>query len=232
MSEPIKENPAEAKTGFFRSLKKGLSKTRNSLAGGFDNLVHGKATLGPELVDEIEEAMLVADVGVKTTQFIVDELNRQIGDARILVIGMGRVGTSAYDELRRQSGQSIVGLDFDEERVGEHERAGRTVVLGDATDSDFWDRTEQTGEVSIVILTMSDHAANLDAAARIAARFAARGRVGIVAATARHPDEVNELKSAGVHVALDFYDEAGAGFAEHVADLARVRGLLGAAGNA
>ncbi len=83
MSEPIKENPTEAKTGFFRSLKKGLSKTRNSLAGGFDNLVHGKATLGPELVDEIEEAMLVADVGVKTTQFIVDELNRQIGDARI-----------------------------------------------------------------------------------------------------------------------------------------------------
>ncbi len=83
MSEPIKENPAEAKTGFFRSLKKGLSKTRNSLAGGFDNLVHGKATLGPELVDEIAEAMLVADVGVKTTQFIVDELNRQIGDARI-----------------------------------------------------------------------------------------------------------------------------------------------------
>ena len=83
MSEPIKENPAEGKSGFFQSLKRGLSKTRNSLAGGIDNLVHGKATLGPELVSEIEEAMLVADVGVKTTQFIVDELNRQIGEARI-----------------------------------------------------------------------------------------------------------------------------------------------------
>ena len=83
MSEPIKENPAEEKGGFFRSLKKGLSKTRNSLAGGIDNLVHGKAELGPELVDEIEEALLVADVGVKTTQFIVDELNRQIEEARI-----------------------------------------------------------------------------------------------------------------------------------------------------
>jgi fused signal recognition particle receptor len=83
MNEPIKENPAEEKSGFFRSLKKGLSKTRNSLAGGFDNLVHGKATLGPEIVDEIEEALLVADVGVQTTQFIVDELNRQIGEARI-----------------------------------------------------------------------------------------------------------------------------------------------------
>jgi fused signal recognition particle receptor len=83
MSEPIKEKPTEEKGGFFQNLKKGLSKTRNSLVGGIDNLVHGKATLGPELVDEIEEALLVADVGVKTTQFIVDELKRQIADARI-----------------------------------------------------------------------------------------------------------------------------------------------------
>ena len=83
MSEPIQEKPAEGKGGFFQNLKKGLSKTRNSLAGGIDNLVHGKAKLGPELVNEIEEAMLVADVGVKTTQFIVDELNQQIGEARI-----------------------------------------------------------------------------------------------------------------------------------------------------
>jgi len=83
MNEPIKEDPAEEKGGFFRNLKKGLSKTRNSLAGGIDNLVHGKATIGPELVNEIEEALLVADVGVKTTQFIMDELKRQIEDARI-----------------------------------------------------------------------------------------------------------------------------------------------------
>ncbi|MEE9258925.1 MAG: signal recognition particle-docking protein FtsY [Nitrospinaceae bacterium] len=83
MSEPIQENPPEEKTGFFKSLKQGLSKTRNSLAGGIDNLVHGKAKLGPELVDEIEEALLVADVGVQTTQLIIDELSRQIGEARI-----------------------------------------------------------------------------------------------------------------------------------------------------
>ena len=83
MSEPIKEKPTERKSGFFQNLKKGLAKTRNSLTGGIDNLVHGKATLGPELVDEIEEALLVADVGVKTTQFIVDELKKQIAEARI-----------------------------------------------------------------------------------------------------------------------------------------------------
>ena len=83
MSEPTRDNPSEEKTGFFKSLKQGLSKTRNSLTGGIDNLIHGKAQLGPELVDEVEEALLLADVGVQTTQRIIDELNRKIGEARI-----------------------------------------------------------------------------------------------------------------------------------------------------
>ena len=83
MNEPTRENPPEEKSGFFQSLKQGLSKTRNSLTGGIDNLIHGKAQLGPELVDEVEEALLLADVGVQTTQRIIDELNRKIGEARI-----------------------------------------------------------------------------------------------------------------------------------------------------
>ncbi|MCZ6513256.1 MAG: signal recognition particle-docking protein FtsY [Nitrospinae bacterium] len=83
MNEPTRENPPEEKSGFFQSLKQGLSKTRNSLTGGIDNLIHGKAQLGPELVDEVEEALLLADVGVPTTQRIIDELNRQIEEARI-----------------------------------------------------------------------------------------------------------------------------------------------------
>lgn len=83
MNEPTWEKPPEEKGGFFQSLKQGLSKTRNSFAGGIDNLIHGKAQLGPELVDEVEEALLLADVGVQTTQRIIDELNRQIEEARI-----------------------------------------------------------------------------------------------------------------------------------------------------
>lgn len=101
MSEPIQENPPEEKTGFFKSLKRGLSKTRNSLAGGIDNLVHGKANLGPELVSEIEEALLVADVGVQTTQLIIDELSRQIGEARI------RDREGMLDHLRRMMVQLL-----------------------------------------------------------------------------------------------------------------------------
>ncbi|MBT7937314.1 MAG: signal recognition particle-docking protein FtsY, partial [Nitrospina sp.] len=45
-----KESPVEnePKSGFFARLKSGLTKTRSSLAGGFDNIVHGKAKVGPE----------------------------------------------------------------------------------------------------------------------------------------------------------------------------------------
>ena len=111
MSEPIKEKPVEKKSGFFQSLKKGLSKTRNSLAGGIDNLVHGKATLSPELVSEIEEALLIADVGVKTTQFIVDELNLQSEDvvSRLVRLETLAKQRSVRDEGRLQIPQARSG---------------------------------------------------------------------------------------------------------------------------
>jgi len=70
----------EQKSGFFSRLKKGLSKTRDSLSGGFDNLIHGKAQVGPELMDEIEEALLVADAGMNATRRILDELNREVAE--------------------------------------------------------------------------------------------------------------------------------------------------------
>ena len=60
----------------------------------------------------------------------------------------------------------------------------------------------------------------------VAARLKASGFDGLIAATASHPDEVEELQRVGVDVALDFYGEAGSGFADHVADSARERGIF------
>jgi len=77
------EAAPEEKTGLFSRLKKGLSRTRESISGGLDNLVHGKAKVGPELMDEIEETLLIADAGVSATQLIIDELNQEVGENRI-----------------------------------------------------------------------------------------------------------------------------------------------------
>jgi len=73
----------EPKSGFFARLKSGLAKTRSSFAGGFDNIVHGKAKVGPELLEELEETLLIADVGMQTTSFILDDLKREVSQNRI-----------------------------------------------------------------------------------------------------------------------------------------------------
>ena len=127
---------------------------------------------------------------------------------------MGRVGTAAYDEMRNRLGEIVIGLDSDVDVVKDHQASGRNVILGDATDIDFWARARMGGKtrLRIVMLAMPDHAANLQAVSELrSGNFD-----GMIAATAQFDDEVEELKEAGVHGAFNFYAEAGHGFAEHV----------------
>ena len=77
------DNENEPKSGFFARLKSGLAKTRSNFAGGFDNIVHGKTKVGPELLEELEETLLLADVGMQTTSFILDDLKREVSQNRI-----------------------------------------------------------------------------------------------------------------------------------------------------
>ena len=79
-TEQTEEGP---KSGFFVRLKSGLQKTRTSLAGGIENIVQGKAKVGLELLDELEETLLIADVGMKTTTFILEDLKKDVAQNRI-----------------------------------------------------------------------------------------------------------------------------------------------------
>ena len=137
------------------------------------------------------------------------------GDAKIAIFGMGRIGTGAYDDMRRRHGEVVIGVDFDEETVKKNLEAGRKVILGDPTDHDFWAKTRQGGEkIQMVLLTMPEHTANMTAVAQLTEmKFA-----GSMAATAKFDDEVEKLKEAGVHAVFNLYAEAGFGFAEHVCE--------------
>ena len=73
----------DPESGFFSRLKSGLAKTRSSLAGGFDNIVHGKAKVGPELLEELEETLLIADVGMQATSYILEDLKKEVSQNRI-----------------------------------------------------------------------------------------------------------------------------------------------------
>jgi predicted Kef-type K+ transport protein len=143
-----------------------------------------------------------------------DDLPIEIGDARILVFGMGSVGSGAYDTMRERYGDVVLGLDDDIEVVREQCEAGRNVIHGDATDSDFWERiVEGSGpNVQLVMLAMPGHKQNLYAARRLAASPYNR----MVAAIAQFDDQVAELEREGVQAVFNFYTEAGEGFAADV----------------
>jgi len=81
--EETEQTEEEPKSGFFFRLKSGLQKTRASLAGGLENIVQGKAKGGLELLDEMEETLLIADVGMKTTTFILEDLKKDVAQNRI-----------------------------------------------------------------------------------------------------------------------------------------------------
>jgi glutathione-regulated potassium-efflux system ancillary protein KefC len=136
------------------------------------------------------------------------------GDATIALFGMGRVGTGAYESLRARYGDTLIAADIDTHKVEAHRAQGRNVIRASATDPDFWDRIRM-GKIELVVLTLPRHSENLFAVRRLKAT----GFEGMVAAAARYPDEIEELKEAGVDAVFNFYAEAGAGLAEHVSAL-------------
>ena len=81
--EETEETEEEPKSEFFVRLKAGLHKTRARFAGGIENIVQGKAKVGLELLDELEETLLIADVGMKTTTFILEDLKKDVAQNRI-----------------------------------------------------------------------------------------------------------------------------------------------------
>ncbi|WP_033568972.1 signal recognition particle-docking protein FtsY [Dickeya fangzhongdai] len=83
------EQERPTKEGFFARLKRSLVKTRQNLGSGFVGLFRGKK-IDDELFDELEEQLLIADVGVETTRKIIDRLTehasrKQLKDAEALI---------------------------------------------------------------------------------------------------------------------------------------------------
>ncbi|ANE75309.1 signal recognition particle-docking protein FtsY [Dickeya solani] len=88
---PVASQEQERPTqeGFFARLKRSLVKTRQNLGSGFVGLFRGKK-IDDELFDELEEQLLIADVGVETTRKIIDRLTehasrKQLKDAEALI---------------------------------------------------------------------------------------------------------------------------------------------------
>lgn len=155
----------------------------------------------------------------ETGKNIAEEQPVEAAHARVLVFGMGRVGSGAYDTLTEHFAGEVVGFDVNIDAVSSNLQEGRNVVLASATDPDFWERLHIERErIELVFLAMSSHAENLGAIELLRA-----GRYqGLIAASARYQDEVDELRKAGADVALHVLAEAGRGLVERA--LSRLRG--------
>jgi len=83
--EPVREVPppppvmeAPAKVGFFERLKQGLAKTHESLVGRIDTLLLGKKQIDADTLEELEEILITADIGVATTVELIRTLEGRL----------------------------------------------------------------------------------------------------------------------------------------------------------
>lgn len=68
----------ENKKGFFGRLKERLTKTRETLISRVDHLVLGKKEIDEDLLDELEEILITSDLGVLTTQALIDSVQQKV----------------------------------------------------------------------------------------------------------------------------------------------------------
>lgn len=83
LNETKEESVPEEKKGFFSRLKDGLSKTRKNIVYGIDTVFGAYSELNDEFFEDLEEQLIMGDVGVDTAEEILDELRDLVKDERI-----------------------------------------------------------------------------------------------------------------------------------------------------
>ncbi|MCM1063431.1 MAG: signal recognition particle-docking protein FtsY [Eubacterium sp.] len=74
---------SEEKKGFFARLKAGLTKTRNNIVRGIDSLFNGFSAIDEDFYEELEEILIMGDIGVNATAAIVERLREQVRERHI-----------------------------------------------------------------------------------------------------------------------------------------------------
>ena len=113
---------SEEKKGFFARLKEGLNKTRNNIVHGIDSVFSGFSAIDDEFYEELEEILIMGDIGVNATSNILDRLKQQVKEQHIkepsackqLLIDsikeQMQVGETAYDFEKKQSVILVIGV--------------------------------------------------------------------------------------------------------------------------
>ena len=79
----IETEEIPVKKGFFAKLKEGLSKTRNNIVSGIDNIFSAFTTINDDFYEELEETLIMGDLGVNATMAIIEDLKEKVKLNRI-----------------------------------------------------------------------------------------------------------------------------------------------------
>lgn len=83
MSEEFEVEQPQKKKGFFSRLVSGLTKTRENLVRGIDHVFSGFSEIDDDFYEEIEEILVMGDVGVHATEEIIDNLKQKVKEQHI-----------------------------------------------------------------------------------------------------------------------------------------------------
>lgn len=74
---------SEEKLGFFERLKNGLTKTRNNIVSSIDSVFNGFKTIDDDFYEELEEILVMGDIGIKAAEQIIMELKKEVKQRHI-----------------------------------------------------------------------------------------------------------------------------------------------------
>ena len=113
---------SEGRKGFFGRLVEGLTKTRNSIVAGIDTIFSGFSAIDDDFYEEIEETLIMGDLGIQTTMAIMEDLRAKVkerhikepSDCKELLIESIRsqmdLGENAYEFENRKSVVLVIGV--------------------------------------------------------------------------------------------------------------------------
>ncbi len=108
--------------GFFKKLISGLSKTRDNVVSGLNSIFHGFTKIDDDFYDELEEMLIMGDLGVVTTEKIIDDLKDKVRELKIkepeecreILINSIKeqmyLGENAYEYENRKSVVLVIGV--------------------------------------------------------------------------------------------------------------------------
>lgn len=112
----------EKKKGFFSRLVSGLSKTRDNIAAGIDSIFSGFSSIDEDFYEELEEILIMGDIGIDTTMSIIENLKQQVKEKKItepeecrallinIIKEQMKVSETAYDFEKQTSVVLVIGV--------------------------------------------------------------------------------------------------------------------------